>query len=396
MEALLLSLSEGAPEPDKTVYATCLDSLAKLQKIKKFEDLKNSEGFSKYVLDIIKDQAKESKTKQSVNERHISISESPPKKQRRIAPDDGETQICVLPSDPGQFGGFVITKRDYGYLAKHHAISDNLVNFLLRQKDLELEDCRQMLYPDQPRDTLLLTTEFAQKLQYWAKADAPPDRLQEMGLRDMSELRMLWKTGGASLVLLPEVSHGHFYLLVAYLDVQKPVTYVLESLGGDKWKRSTNTSARIFSTFLERLGEEAGIEVPAFTIDFPTLPMQANGSNDCGLFLMKNAELILEDPTTFLRRAKGKYGLASWYKSDILENARDHITTHINRLALEQRSPDGPMAGSVIELPLSAPEVVMREVRYNYEAKKKHDENVDTIKREKSRRKKKMPPKFLD
>ena len=197
VEAVLQTLHLEEPDPEKTAYAFCLENLQNEPLVKCFEDLKGKSGFSKHILKMIKSMTNDTQKYSAILK-------------------DLEVQLCVLPNDPGQFGAYCITLRDYGWLTKKHDMSDNMVNFLLQALDLEFKEyCRSR---GQIQDTLLLNTDFVQKLKAWKLTSSSPSSLQTLGLKDMTELRKLWTSDGASIVLLPEVASGHFYLHVACLD----------------------------------------------------------------------------------------------------------------------------------------------------------------------------------
>ena len=42
----------------------------------------------------------------------------------------------------------------------------------------------------------------------------------------------LWSVDGSRLVVLPSCHDSHYYVLVAVMDQQQPLMYILESLGG--------------------------------------------------------------------------------------------------------------------------------------------------------------------
>ena len=86
------------------------------------------------------------------------------------------------------------------------------------------------------------------------------------------------------IVLLPVCWQDHFYLLVAVMDVNMPVIHILESIGG-----SYATTPPMTVTFGQVLRCVLGSSLQNdFKLNFLDVPRQPPGSNDCGLYLMKN------------------------------------------------------------------------------------------------------------
>ena len=87
---------------------------------------------------------------------------------------------------------------------------------------------------------------------------------------------------------------------------------------------------------------------------------------------MKNAQLIMADPTSFLQKACLDSGLQNWYLPENMESARHDLKEKIKEMAKEQRNPGCPLFNSHISFPLPEPDIVMKEMnRLGAERRKK-------------------------
>lgn len=266
--------------------------------------------------------------------------------------DSWTQQICLAPPVPGQIGDNVITKLDYASLAPGSFVTASTVNWWLR-----LLDHQYAVLGDQDvRPVLVLSTEFYQQMERWDPAIGVLD--ENLGLQYWTERARLWQ-GGSRLVILPACWRSHFYALVAVLDPNQPMLYILESLGG-QFARIPPFAKKLCS-FLQLLRTEENEECLAFKTVFVTVPRQKPNSNNCGMFCLKFIELILERPEEFEQRAKDR-DLSDWFPVDCVDSKRMELIQHINQLASDQRQPGGEMAEKRLALPLLQPSVVYKQV----------------------------------
>jgi hypothetical protein len=125
---------------------------------------------------------------------------------------------------------------------------------------------------------------------------------------------------------------------------------VLESIGYGKPPPFT----RRFCDYLGMLSPE---EVPTFKIITKNVPKQKAGSNDCGLFCIKNVEMILNDPVSFIENAEEGGSLENWYLPASASIKRDHLAESIQLMAADQRLPGGQMHNSQVRIPLPEPAI---------------------------------------
>ena len=169
------------------------------------------------------------------------------------------------------------------------------------------------------------------------------------------------------MVVLPLVWRSHFYGLVATLEEE--TCYVLESLGASFGKPPPHSWK--FCRFLELLREEAGTVGPDFQVKVVQVPRQGTRSNNCGLFLLKFVDKILEETRDFLVRAR-EDALADWFPASEVDGKREEVAGHIRQLATDQRLPGGELEGVVLDLlgPLPTPAEVKTKVQvyFTYES----------------------------
>jgi hypothetical protein len=266
-------------------------------------------------------------------------------------------QVCLAPPVQGQFGDNVITMHDYASLAPGEMVTDSIVNWWLRLLDHQHRHLREQ--GQQP--VLLLSTEFAVRLGSWDPASGLPK--EQLGLHDWTEHARLWQ-GGARLVVLPVCWQYHYYVLVAVLDEEQPTLYILESIGGSFARAPAVTEN--FCSYLQLLRAQAKYQGPDFTSVVQPVPRQRAGSNNCGLFCLKFAEVILENPDGFEVRAK-RGELDLWFPVKNIDSKRGDLAVHIGQLAMDQRDgPSGEMVNQLLDLPLPPPIVVLNQVIYTF------------------------------
>ena len=180
---------------------------------------------------------------------------------------------------------------------------------------------------------LVLSTEFYIRLGTWDPASGMPK--DQLRLQNWTQHAKLWQ-GGSRVVVLPLVWRSHFYGLVATLEEE--TCYVLESLGASFGKPPPHSWK--FCRFLELLREEAGTVGPDFQVKVVQVPRQGTRSNNCGLFLLKFVDKILEETRDFLVRAR-EDALADWFPASEVDGKREEVAGHIRQLATDQRMPGG-------------------------------------------------------
>ena len=144
-----------------------------------------------------------------------------------------------------------------------------------------------------------------------------------------------WEAGGCRVVTLPWIDHGHYFLLVAVLDVQ-PILYILESLGN--YPEPVGTG--VLRQFLVERRLQCGGPLVDFDTVTPVVPKQEPGSNDCGVFLMEMATLITMNPEVFIYEAASN-SLSDWFCRTSLRGRRQEMASLLKSLGEEQRSPGG-------------------------------------------------------
>lgn len=295
------------------------------------------------------------KTPETVKKNSKEVTESAATRELGSA----DSIVCLAPPVPGQWGDNTVTLREYGTLAAGKFVFDTVVNlwqrFILHQH-LRLDDESQQV--------LLLSTECAVMLASW---DPAVDPVPHQRLLNWTEHGGLWTEHGCRLVVLSICSEGHYYALVAVLDLKQPAMYVLESLGGSYAKEPPGTLQ--FRALLLWLRDQDGENGPDFVTSIPSVPRQREASNNCGLFLCQNVELILDGPKRFEDLARHGM-LGNWYSVQSVDGKRRQVAGQIQQLAEDQRLPGGEldreqMNGRLLDLPLPEPEVVYEQVSWD-------------------------------
>ena len=171
----------------------------------------------------------------------------------------------------------------------------------------------------------LINTSSAQQLGSYHWSVIP-------SLKDLVPSARLYEDGGCRIVFMAWCEFNHFFGIVAVLD-ETPTIYVLESIGRYPEPRG----AAILSNFLQQIRDVKNlpkVTIPSISLD---VPRQPSGSNNCGIFLMKNITAVLESPEEFIIKAR-RNELANWYKPESTAAGRAEIIATIKRLQTCQRN----------------------------------------------------------
>ena len=111
-----------------------------------------------------------------------------------------------------------------------------------------------------------------------------------------------------------------------------------------------------FRALLLWLRDQDSENGPDFVTSIPSVPRQREASNNCGLFLCQNVELILDGPKRFEDLARHGM-LGNWYSVQSVDGKRRQVAGQIQQLAEDQRLPGGEldreqMNGRLLDLPL--------------------------------------------
>ena len=286
--------------------------------------------------------AKERKEKKSkAREPEVASDADPSQGQVQAA----DSQVCLAPPVPGQWGDNVVTLREYRSLAPKAFLFDVVVNWWLRVL------VHQYVVLGGEQRVLVLSTECAVSLERsWdiASGQDPSDHL-----KNWVEHGNLWQEQGSRLVVLPTCHAGHYYTLVAVLDLEQPLLYVLESIGGG-YAVEPPCGAQ-FRALLLWLRLKAGVPGPDFETAILSVPRQRSGSNNCGLFTLEYIEKILDHPDYFVVLAKSR-ALGNWFSVQSVDQKREKLAEQIRQMAVDQRLPGGELEGRPEpDLTLTAP-----------------------------------------
>ena len=258
-------------------------------------------------------------------------------------------QLCGTPRIPGQIGDTIITKHDYASLRPQAYVTDSVVNWWLRLLSLKYGSNKDL-------DVAILNTEFYEKLKNWT-----PTRTDlTTSLKNWTNQYNFWQ-GKCRFVLVPVCWQSHYYLLVNVLDTEKPMTFILESIGSGHFA-AIPPYTKILGSFLSSLRDKSPQQIK-FREVLIKVPRQPDYSNDCASFLLHYTELILKDPFLFEAGA-ALNSLEDWFESSDVENMRETLASYISDEGLAQRQPGGFLEGQVLDLtfPLVSPHLVHQQV----------------------------------
>ena len=259
---------------------------------------------------------------------------------KKFKPRPEDTPIvCVFPADATRPKAHSIHVQDYLSLAQYSSVWDVIIDFQYR-----------FLQPEGPagQAVWLLETMPTQSLHSWWTLPR---------LENMVEQAKLWRPGGCRLLVAAACEKGHFFCLAAVCAPQ-PVLYVMESIGGYE----EPAVAEVVRDFINQQRQLAGgVLVPIIT-KIMLMPRQAQGSNDCGLFMLETTQRILANPDEFIARAEAG-NLAAWYSPEVVGGRREELAARLRDLGEEQRAEGGVLEGLP---PLALPDLGFRQVGILY------------------------------
>ena len=199
-------------------------------------------------------------------------------------------------------------------LAPRRLIKDVIIDYCFRRLKIDYVGAERVL---------LIDSSKAQQLHSWQ--DCPP-------LRYDVESAELFRSEGIQLVIMAWCESSHFFGIVAVCDGNKPVIFVLESIGGYR----EPAGVRIMSKFLQERRVAANLPRTEIPIITPEVPRQPIGSNDCGIFLIENVTRIVQNPGIFLEKVSGGQ-LKEWYRPADVSQGRIEIAASIRKLSIDQK-----------------------------------------------------------
>ena len=283
---------------------------------------------------------------ESVSESHTASNDSETKKSDDIDNKgievkgslDGSVVCCFPPADNNPKKNEVFLA-DYLSLRPRNFLTNSLVDFKLRS-----------LQPEGPagQKVWLITNQMAQLLSGGGWWNIP--RINQQ-LDDAN----LYQEGGCNIIVMAWCESNHFFAIVAVLDYVDKI-YCLESIGG--YREPLGLS--IMNNFLKEIMRVRGLRKPdPFILGSPSVPKQISGSNECGLFLVENAGMILRNPDDFIMRAQ-THTLSDWYPTEQVATKRQETAEQLKVLAEKQRQPGELLEGRGI---LTLPELVFQVVK---------------------------------
>lgn len=207
-------------------------------------------------------------------------------------------ELDSSPGDPASdppllvYRGQSVFRDDYKTLGRGEFINDNIVNFYLTYLHREV-------LPEKRRDEVhVFSSHFFSCLRSCCGADGRLEKANRPRIRRWTKKVDVFRK---SLVLVPVCSSSHWYLIVAAglgrlirpVEGKTPFLAVLDSLG----LRHMSSLSKVLRFLEAELGERrpgrvrlGGADLPSF---WPKVTRQPN-AHDCGVFLMRYAEIIIK------------------------------------------------------------------------------------------------------
>ena len=183
--------------------------------------------------------------------------------------------FCSFPFVEDSPRGLDLEITDYNQLEPGRLISNTTIDFFLR-----------LLQPDGPKgqDVWIMTNFLAQQI-----------RSNSSCFLQNSLNANVYEQEGCYIIFMAWIESAHFFSIVGICDVKqhRDKVYVLESIGG----YSEPLGVKVLKDYMNRIRKEKGFKEIEIASSSLNVPMQRPGSYDCGIFLLHNAKLILENPS---------------------------------------------------------------------------------------------------
>ena len=116
--------------------------------------------------------------------------------------------------------------------------------------------------------------------------------------------------------------------------VEEDNIYVMESIGGYREPRGV----AVLHDFLRGIRSLKKLDPSNISIKTLNVPKQEQRSNNCGMYLMENASMILNHPDDFIFKAQTD-SLLDWYPTALVSRRREEMADLLKRLGHDQRRP---------------------------------------------------------
>ena len=210
--------------------------------------------------------------------------------------------------------GFDLEITDYNQLEPGRLISNTTIDFFLR-----------LLQPDGPKgqDVWIMTNFLAQQI-----------RSNSSCFLQNSLNANVYEQEGCYIIFMAWIESAHFFSIVGICDIKqhRDKVYVLESIGG----YSEPLGVKVLKDYMNRIRKEKGFKEIEIASSSLNVPKQRPGSYDCGIFLLHNAKLILENPSKFIFQAENN-DLGNWYSESDVLNKRSEMKNTLKKLSEDQR-----------------------------------------------------------
>ena len=235
----------------------------------------------------------------------------PGKESRELSRPDAV--VCSFPPnirDPKQYAVYV---SDISCLRPRSFITNDLVDFQFRY-----------MQPNGPagKPVWLITSYLAQQLHSWSKSPS---------LKSQVEAAQLFGEGGCKVVFMAWCEASHFFGILGVCS-DNPAIFVLESIGGYQEPQGVS----ILRRFMQEMQVLRHIPPGDIEVHSPVVPRQSARSNDCALFMMHSASMVLDNPDNFIQRAHMNQ-LSAWYPPDDASSRRLELAKLLESLGHEQR-----------------------------------------------------------
>lgn len=226
--------------------------------------------------------------------------------------------VCSFPPNPHNPKQFAVYEDDYKFLAPRVFISNDIIDFKFRY-----------LQPDGPagKRVWLLNSYLAQQMAHEERWWVFP------GLKRQVDAARIHEEGGCQIIVMAWCESSHFFGVIAVCGEEDNI-YVMESIGGYREPRGV----AVLHDFLRGIRSLKKLDPSNISIKTLNVPKQEQRSNNCGMYLMENASMILNHPDDFIFKAQTD-SLLDWYPTALVSRRREEMADLLKRLGHDQRRP---------------------------------------------------------
>ena len=225
--------------------------------------------------------------------------------------------ICTLSTDPSNPRENALWSDHFESLRPRAFVYSQVVDFAIGQLQQEPVG----------KDVWFLSNDLSQQLsgRFW---EAP-------ALQSQLRAANLYNDNGVKILFIPWCEKSHYFSVVAVIGPQDRI-YIYESIG----TYGVPAIIPILKEFLRQVRASSGYEHVDCIVKVLNGPRQEVGSNNCALFCIQTAAMIVRNPENFCQRAL-ENDLMTGFETNQIPGMRIKLMENFLRLGEEQRADGG-------------------------------------------------------